>query len=85
MFSATLNTRPAIIVITALILLSLGGLPPLLGFIPKWVAITSFNAPLTPIFLIAGSLLNIFYYLNISLASLLGKHYAIHTRQIKIS
>ena len=54
--------------ILAVLLLSLGGLPPLLGFIPKLIALTSLTSNLQLIltfFLIIGSTLNLSYYLII--------------------
>nr|QRW36459.1 NADH dehydrogenase subunit 2 [Notocrater youngi] len=50
------------------ILLSLGGLPPFLGFIGKWTTIyfsTMTYTPLLIIPLILGSLLSLFYYLSL--------------------
>nr|YP_009509815.1 NADH dehydrogenase subunit 2 [Penion ormesi]AXF46482.1 NADH dehydrogenase subunit 2 [Penion ormesi] len=51
-----------------LLLLSLGGLPPLLGFISKWLVIAvSSGGPWTPVvfLLILGSLMSLFYYLSL--------------------
>nr|QXP99772.1 NADH dehydrogenase subunit 2 [Melanoides tuberculata] len=51
-----------------LVLLSLGGLPPLLGFISKWIVISmsmSANAWGFLFILILGSLFSLFYYLNL--------------------
>jgi len=50
----------------ALTLLSLGGLPPLLGFIPKFL-ILLISTPLfiPPILLILGRYINIYYYISI--------------------
>nr|YP_002213591.1 NADH dehydrogenase subunit 2 [Rapana venosa]ABV66271.1 NADH dehydrogenase subunit 2 [Rapana venosa]AIM46742.1 NADH dehydrogenase subunit 2 [Rapana venosa]UYK51671.1 NADH dehydrogenase subunit 2 [Rapana venosa] len=51
-----------------LFLLSLGGLPPLLGFVSKWLVIlvSSGNALLFVLFfLILGSLMSLFYYLSL--------------------
>nr|YP_009739579.1 NADH dehydrogenase subunit 2 [Boreotrophon candelabrum]QIC50559.1 NADH dehydrogenase subunit 2 [Boreotrophon candelabrum] len=51
-----------------LLLLSLGGLPPLLGFISKWLVIlTSTSNPWLSILflLILGSLMSLFYYLSL--------------------
>lgn len=51
----------------SLILISLAGLPPLTGFMPKIIAIlllANYNLPLI-IILIIGSLINLFFYLNI--------------------
>uniref|UniRef100_A0AAU6QH23 NADH-ubiquinone oxidoreductase chain 2 n=1 Tax=Prionospio plumosa TaxID=3050096 RepID=A0AAU6QH23_9ANNE len=45
-------------------ILSLSGLPPLLGFIPKLMSILSFPLFIIPIILIVGSLINLSYYLN---------------------
>nr|AXA45341.1 NADH dehydrogenase subunit 2 [Benthomangelia sp. MNHN IM 2013-9652] len=54
--------------IVMLFFLSLAGLPPLLGFIPKWTVIMlSANTPWMSLvlFLILGSLLSLFYYLSL--------------------
>nr|BDQ44278.1 NADH dehydrogenase subunit 2 [Amynthas robustus] len=51
----------------SLLLISLAGLPPLTGFMPKMLAIlmlASYNTPMI-IILILGSLMNLFFYLNI--------------------
>jgi NADH:ubiquinone oxidoreductase subunit 2 (subunit N) len=50
----------------ALTLLSLGGLPPLLGFIPKFL-ILLIRAPLfiPPLILMLGRYINIYYYISI--------------------
>nr|QFG71041.1 NADH dehydrogenase subunit 2 [Pseudorimula sp. RSIO35641] len=51
-----------------LMLLSLGGLPPLLGFVGKWATmsyLTSLSSPITALPLIAGSLISLFYYLSL--------------------
>nr|YP_010547141.1 NADH dehydrogenase subunit 2 [Maoricolpus roseus]UYK51655.1 NADH dehydrogenase subunit 2 [Maoricolpus roseus] len=56
-------------------LLSLGGLPPLLGFIPKWAVVstgtsTGFWGLL--LVLIAGSLMSLFYYLSLFFSEVLS-------------
>lgn len=53
------------IVVFALLLLSLGGIPPLTGFIAKWFAIQSLVlvSGFTTSLLIAGSLISLYYYL----------------------
>nr|AVG72761.1 NADH dehydrogenase subunit 2 [Penion mandarinus] len=51
-----------------LLLLSLGGLPPLLGFISKWLVVAvGSNGPWAPVIfvLISGSLMSLFYYLSL--------------------
>nr|UGY86765.1 NADH dehydrogenase subunit 2 [Lamellomphalus manusensis] len=51
-----------------ILLLSLGGIPPLLGFVPKWVVLSltsSTDMIFILIFLILGSLMSLFYYLSL--------------------
>nr|YP_009572212.1 NADH dehydrogenase subunit 2 [Nassarius pullus]AND76380.1 NADH dehydrogenase subunit 2 [Nassarius pullus] len=58
-----------------LLLLSLGGLPPLLGFISKWLVImSSVSGPwMSAVFvLILGSLMSLFYYLSLFFSVFLG-------------
>nr|YP_009107541.1 NADH dehydrogenase subunit 2 [Enoplometopus debelius]AIU44738.1 NADH dehydrogenase subunit 2 [Enoplometopus debelius] len=55
-------------------LLSLGGLPPFSGFIPKWILIqemiySSMQAPL--VILLASTLITLYFYLRISISSLM--------------
>nr|YP_009926744.1 NADH dehydrogenase subunit 2 [Taku spinosocarinatus]QNK05420.1 NADH dehydrogenase subunit 2 [Taku spinosocarinatus] len=53
-------------------LLSLGGLPPFTGFIPKWITIqeiSSSNYTFLTFFLILGTLINLYYYLRLTLSS----------------
>lgn len=59
-----------------LLFLSLGGLPPLTGFFPKWfsIYIISPNSYILLIFLILGSVINLYYYLNIIFSSTLRKN-----------
>nr|NP_009251.1 NADH dehydrogenase subunit 2 [Platynereis dumerilii]AAF02688.1 NADH dehydrogenase subunit 2 [Platynereis dumerilii] len=50
-----------------IMMFSLGGLPPFLGFLPKWMIINTMTAKemfLILITLITGSLLNLFYYFS---------------------
>jgi len=55
-----------------LALLSIGGLPPLLGFLPKLVALGVLLRyhPFAVLVLILGSLMNLGYYLRITLKGL---------------
>ena len=53
-------------------LLSLGGLPPFTGFIPKWVTIQEISTSrytFLAFFLILGTLINLYYYLRLTLHS----------------
>nr|YP_002290741.1 NADH dehydrogenase subunit 2 [Jordanella floridae]AAX94344.1 NADH dehydrogenase subunit 2 [Jordanella floridae]BAG74826.1 NADH dehydrogenase subunit 2 [Jordanella floridae] len=62
---------PALTSILPLILLSLGGLPPLTGFIPKWLILQELTKQdLTPLATIAAlsALLSLYFYLRLSYA-----------------
>nr|YP_010985574.1 NADH dehydrogenase subunit 2 [Chiromyscus langbianis]WOK81846.1 NADH dehydrogenase subunit 2 [Chiromyscus langbianis] len=59
------NKTPMILIMTSLILLSMGGLPPLTGFLPKWAIISELlkNKSLIMATLMAMmALLNLFFY-----------------------
>nr|WJK73076.1 NADH dehydrogenase subunit 2 [Desbruyeresia cf. marianaensis] len=69
-------------------LLSLGGLPPLLGFIPKWVVILmSMEFMLWPFtaLLILGSLMSLFYYLSLFFSFFLGSTKSAELNLISLS
>nr|AII41696.1 NADH dehydrogenase subunit 2 [Petrobiellus sp. 2 JZ-2014] len=53
-------------------LLSLGGLPPFLGFLPKWMVIQNIdqNNMMLMLFLVTMSLITLFYYLRIMFISM---------------
>nr|BAI77210.1 NADH dehydrogenase subunit 2 [Bertella idiomorpha] len=60
---------PAIMTITPLILLSLGGLPPLTGFMPKWLILqelTKQGLALTATLAALSALLSLYFYLRLS-------------------
>nr|YP_009572211.1 NADH dehydrogenase subunit 2 [Nassarius conoidalis]AND76367.1 NADH dehydrogenase subunit 2 [Nassarius conoidalis] len=70
-----------------LLLLSLGGLPPLLGFISKWlVVMSSVSGPWMSIvfLLILGSLMSLFYYLSLFFSVFLSnlKKYGINNQEL---
>nr|YP_009171500.1 NADH dehydrogenase subunit 2 [Camptonotus carolinensis]AJW76330.1 NADH dehydrogenase subunit 2 [Camptonotus carolinensis] len=57
-----------------LILLSLGGLPPFLGFLPKWMVIqtmTMMNFNFTITIMVVMTLITLFYYLRLSFSAFL--------------
>nr|YP_009092020.1 NADH dehydrogenase subunit 2 [Mus cervicolor]AHZ60889.1 NADH dehydrogenase subunit 2 [Mus cervicolor] len=59
------NKTPAVLTMTSLILLSLGGLPPLTGFLPKWITITELmknNCLIMATLMAMMALLNLFFY-----------------------
>nr|AWX35801.1 NADH dehydrogenase subunit II [Anolis lososi] len=63
------TTSPTLTIISMLTLLSLGGLPPLTGFMPKWLILEELTMQtLTPTATMAAlsSLLSLFFYLRLS-------------------
>nr|QOU10184.1 NADH dehydrogenase subunit 2 [Aethomys chrysophilus] len=59
------NKTPMVLTITSLLLLSLGGLPPLTGFLPKWIIITELlknNCTIMATLMAMMALLNLFFY-----------------------
>nr|ABD85307.1 NADH dehydrogenase subunit 2 [Idotea baltica] len=59
-------------VILGISFMSLGGLPPLVGFLPKWLLISSvsdLSCSLVVVYLIGMSLVTLFYYLRVGLSS----------------
>nr|YP_010439814.1 NADH dehydrogenase subunit 2 [Hyporhamphus paucirastris]UTC34210.1 NADH dehydrogenase subunit 2 [Hyporhamphus paucirastris] len=62
---------PALTALTPLLLLSLGGLPPLTGFMPKWLILqelTKQSLGLTATFAALSALLSLYFYLRLSYA-----------------
>nr|YP_009169985.1 NADH dehydrogenase subunit 2 [Salvelinus albus]YP_009245097.1 NADH dehydrogenase subunit 2 [Salvelinus kuznetzovi]YP_009743747.1 NADH dehydrogenase subunit 2 [Salvelinus taranetzi]YP_010241806.1 NADH dehydrogenase subunit 2 [Salvelinus schmidti]YP_010500910.1 NADH dehydrogenase subunit 2 [Salvelinus confluentus]YP_010516601.1 NADH dehydrogenase subunit 2 [Salvelinus kronocius]YP_010557002.1 NADH dehydrogenase subunit 2 [Salvelinus malma lordi]AID67895.1 NADH dehydrogenase subunit 2 [Salve len=76
--SLTINTlatswtkSPALAPLTALVLLSLGGLPPLSGFMPKWLILqelTKQELPLPATLAAMAALLSLYFYLRLCYA-----------------
>nr|ABW04587.1 NADH dehydrogenase subunit 2 [Crotaphytus nebrius] len=63
------TSSPAITITTMLTLLSLGGLPPLSGFLPKWLILEELTTQnLTPMAMLLAmtSLLSLFFYLRLT-------------------
>nr|AAQ09202.1 NADH dehydrogenase subunit 2 [Uracentron flaviceps]AAW72012.1 NADH dehydrogenase subunit 2 [Uracentron flaviceps] len=63
------TTSPALTITMALTLISLGGLPPMSGFIPKWLVmeeLTNQNLMLITTLLALSSLLSLFFYLRLT-------------------
>nr|BAU45768.1 NADH dehydrogenase subunit 2 [Cobitis sp. CBM-ZF-12302] len=62
---------PTLMATTALTLLSLGGLPPLTGFMPKWLILqelTKQELPLTATMMALAALLSLYFYLRLCYA-----------------
>nr|YP_003734755.1 NADH dehydrogenase subunit 2 [Coilia reynaldi]BAJ09856.1 NADH dehydrogenase subunit 2 [Coilia reynaldi] len=65
----TWTKAPLLTTITCLVLLSLGGLPPLTGFMPKWLIIqelTNQGLALTATIMALTALLSLYFYLRVS-------------------
>nr|AGM75593.1 NADH dehydrogenase subunit 2 [Moxostoma breviceps] len=65
------SKNPIMTATTALVLLSLGGLPPLTGFMPKWLILqelTKQDLPLTATIMALAALLSLYFYLRLCYA-----------------
>nr|YP_010350057.1 NADH dehydrogenase subunit 2 [Canis simensis]QZP40725.1 NADH dehydrogenase subunit 2 [Canis simensis]UOK09249.1 NADH dehydrogenase subunit 2 [Canis simensis] len=72
--SHTWNKFPLITSMILILMLSLGGLPPLSGFIPKWMIIqelTKNNMIITPTLMAITALLNLYFYLRLTYSTAL--------------
>nr|NP_795743.1 NADH dehydrogenase subunit 2 [Dallia pectoralis]BAC58148.1 NADH dehydrogenase subunit 2 [Dallia pectoralis] len=68
MLAASWTKSPIIASFTTLVLLSLAGLPPLTGFMPKWLILQELvkqDLPLLAFFAAMSALLSLFFYLRI--------------------
>nr|AAP94444.1 NADH dehydrogenase subunit II [Anolis cybotes] len=67
--STTWTNSPYLMILMMLALLSLGGLPPLTGFIPKWLILeqlTAQNLITLALFMTMATLLSLFFYLRLT-------------------
>nr|UNY85890.1 NADH dehydrogenase subunit 2 [Emoia arnoensis] len=65
---------PPTLALMMTLMMSLGGLPPLTGFMPKWLILqelTHYNFPTTALVLALSALLSLFFYLRLSYVSTL--------------
>nr|ACY36689.1 NADH dehydrogenase subunit 2 [Crocidura grayi] len=72
--SLTWNKTPIITIMSLITLLSLGGLPPLTGFMPKWMIIqelTKNNGVTLPTLMAILALLNLFFYMRLTYSTTL--------------
>nr|YP_009630832.1 NADH dehydrogenase subunit 2 [Mesoplodon bidens]QBS32919.1 NADH dehydrogenase subunit 2 [Mesoplodon bidens] len=72
--SQTWNKTPITTTLTMLILLSMGGLPPLSGFMPKWMIIqelTKNDTLIMPTFMAITALLNLYFYMRLTYSTAL--------------
>ena len=95
--SHTWNKIPIITSLIIVTLLSIGGLPPLSGFIPKWIIIqeiTKNESIIMPTLIAITALLNLYFYIRLAYSSSLTmfpstnnikiKWQFEHTKQIKL-
>nr|YP_009053834.1 NADH dehydrogenase subunit 2 [Metzia longinasus]AHJ61341.1 NADH dehydrogenase subunit 2 [Metzia longinasus] len=67
----TWSKSPILTTTTALVLLSLGGLPPLTGFMPKWLILQELakqNLPIIATIMALAALLSLYFYLRLCYA-----------------
>nr|YP_008578493.1 NADH dehydrogenase subunit 2 [Vampyrum spectrum]CDF66109.1 ND2 [Vampyrum spectrum] len=67
--SLTWNKTPLIAIIILTIMLSLGGLPPLTGFMPKWMILqelTKNDSIILPLLMATAALLNLYFYMRLT-------------------
>nr|UNY85966.1 NADH dehydrogenase subunit 2 [Emoia longicauda] len=65
---------PSTLALMMTLMMSLGGLPPLTGFVPKWLILqelTHHNFPTTALVMALSALLSLFFYLRLSYVSTL--------------
>nr|YP_010976289.1 NADH dehydrogenase subunit 2 [Notropis boops]WNX94908.1 NADH dehydrogenase subunit 2 [Notropis boops] len=69
--ATTWSKSPLLTATTALVLLSLGGLPPLTGFMPKWLILQELakqGLPLTATVMALAALISLYFYLRLCYA-----------------
>nr|Q330E5.1 RecName: Full=NADH-ubiquinone oxidoreductase chain 2; AltName: Full=NADH dehydrogenase subunit 2 [Mormopterus beccarii]AAS91412.1 NADH dehydrogenase subunit 2 [Mormopterus beccarii] len=84
--SHTWNKMPLITTTTLVTLLSMGGLPPLMGFLPKWMIIqemTKNNNIVLPTIMAITALLNLFFYMRLTYATSLTMFPTTNNMKIK--
>nr|NP_944725.1 NADH dehydrogenase subunit 2 [Pontoporia blainvillei]CAD88002.1 NADH2 protein [Pontoporia blainvillei] len=72
--SQTWNMAPTMATLMMLTLLSMGGLPPFTGFMPKWMIIqelTKNKAIILPTFMAITALLNLYFYMRLAYSTAL--------------
>nr|YP_009002373.1 NADH dehydrogenase subunit 2 [Orinhippus tibetanus]AHH24996.1 NADH dehydrogenase subunit 2 [Orinhippus tibetanus] len=71
------NMKPEIKFMMMLSLLSLGGLPPMLGFLPKWIVIQSLvdnNMTAMMFTMVVFTTITLYYYMRISFSAIIMSH-----------
>nr|BAH58433.1 NADH dehydrogenase subunit 2 [Martes melampus melampus]BAH58436.1 NADH dehydrogenase subunit 2 [Martes melampus melampus] len=84
--SHTWNKLPLIASLILMIMLSLGGLPPLSGFVPKWMIIhelTKNDMTIVATFMAMTALLNLYFYMRLTYATALTMFPSTNTMKMK--
>nr|AAS91424.1 NADH dehydrogenase subunit 2 [Phyllostomus elongatus] len=84
--SHTWNKAPMITTIMLTVLLSMGGLPPLTGFMPKWMILqelTKNNSIILPTLMAITALLNLYFYMRLTYTTSLTMFPTTNTTKIK--
>ena len=84
--SHTWNKTPVITTLTLGTLLSIGGLPPLTEFVPKWIiiqVITKNNNIILPTLIAITALLNLYFYMRLTYSTVLTTFPSIKNVKIK--
>nr|YP_010455440.1 NADH dehydrogenase subunit 2 [Anoura geoffroyi]UUA63071.1 NADH dehydrogenase subunit 2 [Anoura geoffroyi] len=84
--SLTWNKMPLITITILMTLLSLGGLPPLTGFMPKWMIIqelTKNDSLILPTLMAITALLNLYFYMRLTYATSLTMFPTVNNTKIK--
>nr|WMC20889.1 NADH dehydrogenase subunit 2 [Helicocranchia sp. n SB-2022] len=71
-------------IMTIMLILSLGGLPPLLGFMSKLIiliSLTNMKMMMLTLFLLTGTLISLYFYLNMSLMLMIKSYKMLNTQQ----
>jgi len=80
-FNKLNQISPIIQILIPIILLSLRGIPPLTGFLPKWITIFTIcqEAPIALIIIIIGAIINIYFYIRILFRCILSINFINHS------
>nr|YP_007626538.1 NADH dehydrogenase subunit 2 [Potamochoerus porcus]AEP22015.1 NADH dehydrogenase subunit 2 [Potamochoerus porcus] len=84
--SLTWNKTPIITSLMMMILLSMGGLPPLSGFVPKWMIIqemTKNESIIMPTLMAMTALLNLYFYMRLAYSSSLTMFPSVNNMKMK--
>nr|UPH84120.1 NADH dehydrogenase subunit 2 [Cystophora cristata] len=84
--SNTWNKLPLMTSLILMLMMSLGGLPPLSGFMPKWMIIqelTKNDMIILPTFMAITALLNLYFYMRLSYATTLTMFPSMNNMKMK--